>query len=99
MRYLEVYAALFKKENLMTRLTKILSLSILLLFILACSTVTRPFNQAKDLAETAQSFATAMPVQTLQSLATQIATQIPEGTMEAFPSMIPSLEALGTSMP
>jgi len=83
----------------MTRLTKILSLSILLLFILACSTITQPFNQAKDLAETAQSIATAMPVQTLQSLATQIATQIPEGTIEAFPSLVPSLEALGTSMP
>jgi len=83
----------------MTRLTKFLSLSILILFILACSTVTRPFNQTKDLAETVQSIGTAMPVQTLQSLATQIATQVPEGTIEALPSMLPSLEALGTSMP
>jgi hypothetical protein len=83
----------------MTRLTKFLTLSILLLFILACSTVTRPFNEAKDLAGTAQAIATAMPVQTLQSLATQFATQVPQGTLEALPSAIPSLEALATNMP
>jgi hypothetical protein len=83
----------------MSRLTKFLALFILVLFVLACSTVTQPFNQAKDLAETAQSLATAMPFQTLQSLATQISTEIPSGTLEALPSMVPSLEALGTNMP
>jgi hypothetical protein len=40
-----------------------------------------------------------MPIQTLQSFATQISTQIPSGTLEALPSMMPSLEALGTNIP
>jgi hypothetical protein len=83
----------------MSRLTKFVSLSILLLFILACSTITRPFNQAQGLAETAQSIATAMPIQTLQSLATQVATQISVETLEALPSLVPSLEAAATQMP
>lgn len=83
----------------MSRQTKFITLSVLVLFVLACSTVTQPFNQAKDLAGTAQAIATGMPIQTLQSLATQISTQIPSGTLEALPSMMPSLEALGTKMP
>jgi len=83
----------------MSRQTKFISLTVLVLFILACSTLTQPFNQAKDLAGTAQSIASAMPIQTLQSLATQISTQIPAGTLEALPSMMPSLEALGTNLP
>ncbi|MGE5462201.1 MAG: hypothetical protein ACM3PS_02525 [Syntrophothermus sp.] len=83
----------------MSRTTKILLLSLSILFVLACSTITQPFNQAKDLAGTAQALATAMPVQTFQSLATQFATQVPVETLQALPSMAPSLEALGTSMP
>jgi hypothetical protein len=83
----------------MSRRNKIISLTVLVLFILACNTVTQPFNQAKDLAGTAQSIASAMPIQTLQSLATQVATQVPSGTLEALPSMMPSLEALGSQIP
>jgi hypothetical protein len=83
----------------MSRLTKSIALVVLVLFVLACNAVTQPFGQAKDLAETAQSVASAMPIQTLQSLATQIATEVPSGTLEALPSMVPSLEALGTNMP
>ena len=83
----------------MSRQTRFITLTVLVLFVLACNAVTQPFNQAKDLAGTAQAIATAMPIQTLQSLATQVATQIPAGTIEAFPSMFPSLEAIGTSMP
>ena len=83
----------------MSRRTKFISLTVLVLFVLACNSVTQPFNQARDLAGTAQAIATAMPIQTLQSLATQVATRIPSGTLEALPSMLPSLEALGTSMP
>jgi hypothetical protein len=83
----------------MSRRTKYISLTALILFVLACNTVTQPFNQAQDLAETAQSIATAMPVQTLQSLATQVATQIPAETLEALPSMVPSLEAIGSQIP
>jgi hypothetical protein len=76
-----------------------MSLTVLVLIVLACNSVTQPFNQARDLAGTAQAIATAMPIQTLQSLATQISTQIPVETFEAFPSMIPSLQALATNMP
>jgi hypothetical protein len=83
----------------MSRQNKLISLTVLVLFILACSTVTQPFSQAKDLAGTAQAVATAMPIQTLQSLATQISTQVPSGTLEALPSMVPSLEAFATNMP
>lgn len=64
----------------MTRMTKILSLSFLLLFILACSTLTQPFNQAQELAATAQSLATAMPVETLKSMVTQMPTFEAQGT-------------------
>ena len=83
----------------MSRRTKIISLAVLVLFLLACNAVTQPFNQARDLAGTAQSIATAMPIQTLQSLATQISTQVPSGTLEALPSMMPSLEAIGSQIP
>ena len=83
----------------MSRRTKYISLTVLVLFVLACNAVTQPFNQARELAGTAQSIATAMPVQTLQALATQISTQVPAGTLEALPSMVPSLEAIASQLP
>lgn len=72
----------------MSRLTKYLSLSVLILFILACSTVTQPFKDAQNLAGTAQSFATTLPVETLKAFA----TQIPVTTLEALPSKMPDFE-------
>lgn len=78
----------------MSRFTKYLILSLVLLFILACNAVTQPIEDVQNLAGTAQSFATSMPVETLQALA----SQIPVETLEALPSAIPSLEALSTSM-
>jgi hypothetical protein len=83
----------------MSRQTKYISLVVLVLLVLACNAVTQPFNQAKDLAGTAKSIATALPIQTLQSLATQLATQVPSGTLEALPSMMPSLEAIASQFP
>lgn len=83
----------------MSRRTKFISLTILVLFVMACNAVTQPFNQARELAGTAQSIATAMPIQTLQSLATQISTQVPAETFEALPSMVPSLEAIASQFP
>jgi hypothetical protein len=83
----------------MSRRTKFISLTILVLFVLACNAVTQPFNQARELAGTAQAIATAMPIQTLQSLATQISTRVPAETFEALPSMIPSLEAIASQLP
>jgi hypothetical protein len=77
------------KGEPMTRLTKFLSLSILILFVLACSTVTQPFKDAQNVAGTVQSFATAMPVETLKALA----SQIPISTLEALPSAMPEVQA------
>lgn len=74
----------------MSRLTKYLSLSVLVLFILACSTVTQPFKDAQNLAGTAQSFATALPVETLKAFA----TQIPASTLEALPSQMPDFQGM-----
>src|SRR5215212_9528147 len=76
-----------KGEN-MSRLTKYLSLSVLVLFILACSTVTQPFKDAQNLAGTAQSFATTLPIETLKAFA----TQIPASTLEALPSQLPDFQ-------
>ena len=77
-----------EKEISMSRLTKYLSLLILVLFVLACNAVTQPIQDAQNIASTAQSFATAVPVDTLRALA----SQIPEGTLEALPSAIPDFE-------
>lgn len=72
----------------MTRLTKFLSLTILVLFILACNTVTQPVKDVQNFAGTAESFATAMPVETLKALA----SEIPVSTLEALPSAMPDIE-------
>ena len=79
----------------MSRFNKFLSLSILIVFILACNTVTRPIEDAQNLAGTAQSFASALPVETLQA----IASQIPVETLQALPSAAPTLEALASQLP
>src|ERR1044071_2117791 len=76
----------------MSRLSKFLGLIALLVFILACNTVTKPIGDAQDLAATAKAFATSMPLETLQS----ITTALPMQTLEALPSSMPQLE---TAMP
>lgn len=65
--------------------------TMVLVFLLACSLVTNPINDVKNTASTAQaiasdvsSFASAMPMETLGALA----TNIPLGTLEALPSEI-----------
>ena len=73
----------------MSRLTKFLSLIALILFLLACSTVTQPFKDVQNVAGTVQSIATAMPVETLKA----IASEIPMSTLEALPSAMPQLQA------
>ena len=72
----------------MSRLTKFLLLLILLLFVLACNTVTQPVRDVQNLAGTAESFATAIPVETLKALA----SQIPVSTFEALPSKMPEVQ-------
>jgi hypothetical protein len=79
----------------MTRLNKILSLTLVIVFILACNTVTQPISDAQNLAGTAQSFASALPMETLQALA----SEIPVETLRALPSAAPTFEAIASSLP
>lgn len=72
----------------MSRLSKLMLLLVLTLFVLACNTVTQPFRDAQDAVSTVQSIATAMPLETLQSLA----TSIPVETLQALPSAMPELD-------
>ena len=80
----------------MSRISKILSLTLLLIFLLACNFVTQPLNDAQDLAQTAQAVASSIPVETLQALPSAIASAIPVETLQALPSAAPTLEALAT---
>jgi hypothetical protein len=79
----------------MSRLNKFISITILVLFVLACNFVTQPIRDVQNVASTAQSFASALPVETLQALA----SQVPVETIQALPSLAPTLEALASSMP
>ena len=79
----------------MSRLSKYLLLTFLILVILACNAVTQPIQDAQELAETAQSFATALPIETLQA----IGSQIPVETLQALPSAVPTLEAIASALP
>lgn len=80
----------------MSRLSKFIMVLGLILFVLACNFVTQPIEDVQDLAGTAQSFATALPVETLQALATAIPSIIPAETLQALPSAVPTFEALAT---
>jgi hypothetical protein len=80
----------------MSRNSKILSLTLLLIFLLACNFVTQPLNDAQNLAQTAQALGTAIPIETLQALPSAIASVIPEETLQALPSAAPTLGALAT---
>lgn len=77
----------------MSRLSKFLSLTIVVVFLLACNFVTEPIRDAQDLAETAQSVTTLIPIETLQALP----SAIPVETLQALPSAIPTFEALATA--
>jgi len=79
----------------MSRLSKTLALTVAVVFVLACNVVTQPFRDAENLAETAQSFGSALPMETLQALP----SAIPVETLQALPSLAPSLEAFATNLP
>lgn len=83
----------------MSRLSKILSFIVLLVFLLACNFVTQPLNDAQNLAQTAQALGTAIPIETLQALPSAIASAIPAETLQALPSAVPTLEALASALP
>jgi hypothetical protein len=83
----------------MSRPSKILALLVSILFLLACNFVTQPFNDAQNLAQTAQAVASSIPIETLQALPSAIASAIPVETLQALPSAMPTLEALASAMP
>lgn len=71
----------------MSRMSKLLGVATLALFVLACNLVTAPIKDVGDVATTAEAFASAMPFETLQALATTVPVQ----TFEALPSAIPDV--------
>ena len=71
----------------MSRPFKLLMVTILALFVLACNLVSGPVSDVKNTASTAQAFASEMPLETLESLTTAIPIQ----TLEALPSAIPDV--------
>lgn len=71
----------------MSRAYKLLLLSSLVIFILACSLISNPLNDVGNVASTAQAFASEMPLETIQALA----TTVPMQTIEALPSSIPDV--------
>jgi hypothetical protein len=71
----------------MSRVSKLLLFTSLIVFALACNFITQPISDAQEAVETVQSLATAMPLETLQSFA----TAIPFGTLEAIPSALPEI--------
>ena len=74
------------KENLdMSRLSKYLLLFTLIVFILACNTVTKPIKDVQNVASTAESFASAMPIETMQAFA----TNMPVETLQSVASALP----------
>jgi len=80
----------------MSRLSKILSLSAAVMFVLACNFVTQPIRDVQNLAGTAEAIGTAIPIETLQALPSAIASVIPAETLQALPSAAPTFEALAT---
>jgi hypothetical protein len=84
------------KEIYMSRLAKILMVSVVVLFVLACNFVTQPVKDVQNLAGTAQAIGSAIPIETLQALPSAIASVVSMETLEAFPSVAPTFEALAT---
>ena len=69
----------------MSRLSKYVLLVTVIVFILACNTVTKPIKDVQDVAGTVESLATAMPIETLKSFA----TSMPVETLQAVSSALP----------
>lgn len=71
----------------MSRLYKLLLVTVLALFILACGLISNPLSDVQDAASTAQAFASEIPLETIQAFT----TNIPMETIEALPSLIPEV--------
>jgi len=72
----------------MTRISKVLLLSFVVVFVLACNFITQPIDDAQNAVETVQSIATALPIETLQALP----SALPVETLQAVASEIPDFE-------
>ena len=73
----------------MSRPSKLLLLIILLFFVLACNIVSQPIDDVQNLAGTAESIASALPMETLQALP----SALPIETIQAgIPTDIANLE-------
>jgi len=71
----------------MSRLFKLLLVTTLALFILACGLITGPISDVENAASTAEAFASSMPVETIEAFTTEVPLQ----TLEALPSLIPDV--------
>ena len=71
----------------MSRLYKLLLVTLLALFILACKLVSNPLSDVENAASTVEAVASEMPLETVQALASAIPVQ----TIEALPSSIPDI--------
>jgi hypothetical protein len=71
----------------MSRLSKLLLVTVLALFILACNLISNPLSDVQEAASTAEAFASSMPVETIEAFT----TAIPMDTLEALPSAIPDV--------
>ena len=69
----------------MSRLYKLLLVTLLALFILACNLISNPLSDVENAASTVEAVASQMPLETVQALA----SAIPVDTLEALPSSIP----------
>jgi hypothetical protein len=72
----------------MSRLSKYLLLVTLIVFILACNTVTKPITDVQNVASTVESVASALPIETIQAFATNMPVQ----TLESVASQMPDFE-------
>jgi len=79
----------------MSRSSKIVLVSVITVFVLACNFVTQPIRDAQELAQTAQALGTVLPIETLQALG----SAVPAETLQALPSAVPTLEALASALP
>ena len=70
----------------MSRLSRFLLVSGLIVFALACNFVTQPFRDAQEAVSTVQSVASALPLETIQAFA----TSLPQETLEAVSSALPN---------
>ncbi len=76
----------------MSRLSRFLAVTVVLIFLLACSLGSQQVREAENLAKTAEAIGSAIPVETLKALPSTV-------PIETLQAMAPTLEAVGTAIP